>query len=167
MFATRKNRAERTTAQAWEYLSDAMASAAAGAREAGKQAATTADRANRRGHELADETSRRGRKIATRIDRRSQKLTKQASKKGHKFAGRANRAADEAWARANAAAGALAGNRQGRPWGLIAGAGLLGLVAGWAVATTARAALEREAESEQLELAETALVVTPTYEDKQ
>ncbi len=119
-----------------------------------------------RGQELADQTSRRSRKLATRVDKQSQKLARKASKKGHKVAGRASGAADEAWARANAAAGALAGHRPGRPWGLIAGIGLLGLAAGWVAATTARAALEREAENEQLELAETALVVTPTYDEK-
>ncbi|BCY06356.1 hypothetical protein [Actinoplanes sp. L3-i22] len=159
MFATRKSRAERTAGQAWDYLSAAMASA-------GGQVAGTAEWAGRGSQELAERTSRRSRKLAGRVDKRSQKLAHQASKKGHKLAGRATGAADEAWSRANAAANALAGHKPGRPWALIAGVGLLGLVAGWAAATSARAALEREAENEQVELAETALVVTPTYEEK-
>jgi hypothetical protein len=160
MFATRKNRAERTTAQAWDYLSAAMTAAgeaakAAGetAKDAGKQAAATADR-----------TSRRSRKVAAKASRKSHKLVGKASKKGSYLAGVAGGAADEAWLRANAAAGALAGRKPSRPWGLIAGIGLLGLAAGWAAASTARAAIERQAENEQLELAETAVVVTPTYE---
>jgi hypothetical protein len=173
MFATRKNRAERTAGQAWEYLSAAMASAgetarqaAATADDAGRSSRRLAGRAGRGSQELADRTSRRSRELAARVDKRSQKLAHKASKKGHKLAGRASGVADEAWSRANAAAGALAGQKPGRPWALIAGAGLLGLVAGWAAATSARAALEREAENEQVELAETALVVTPTYEDE-
>ena len=53
-------------------------------------------------------------------------------------------------------------SKPGLPWGLIIGVGLLGAALGWAAATTARAALERQAENEELELAETAVVVTPT-----
>ena len=75
------------------------------------------------------------------------------------------RPADEAWARANLAANALAGRKPGLPWGLIVGAGLLGVALGWVAATTARAAIERQAENEELELAETAVVVTPTYDN--
>ncbi|GAA2690165.1 hypothetical protein [Actinoplanes palleronii] len=174
MFTTRKSRAERTAAQAWDHLSAAMAAAGETARDAGKQAADAADRAGRgtraladRTSTLADKTSRRSRKLATRVDKKSHKLAGKASKASHELASRAGGAADEAWARANAAAGALAGNKPGRPWGLIAGVGLLGLAAGWVAASTARAALERQAENEELELAETAVVVTPTYEEKQ
>jgi hypothetical protein len=72
---------------------------------------------------------------------------------------------DEALTRAAAAADALAGRRPARPWALIAGVGLIGAVIGWAAASTARAALERQAENEEIELAETAVVVTPTYDD--
>ncbi|WIM97909.1 hypothetical protein ACTOB_001469 [Actinoplanes oblitus] len=137
MFATRKNRTERTAAEAWNHLSAAMASAG----ETGKD-------------------------TAAKVDKKSRRLARKASKKGSYLAERASGAADEAWVRANAAAAALAGRKPGRPWGLIAGIGLLGLAAGWAAASTARAAIERQAENEQLELAETAVVVTPTYDQK-
>ncbi|GIE84660.1 hypothetical protein [Actinoplanes regularis] len=163
MFATRNHRTERTASQAWEYLSAAMATAGETAKDAGKQALTTADRASRQGQRLAGDTGRRGRRLAAKANKRSHKLAHRASKKGQVLAGLAGDAADEAWTRANAAANALAGRRPGRPWGLIAGIGLLGLAAGWVAATTARAALEREAENEQLELSETAVMVTPTY----
>jgi hypothetical protein len=72
---------------------------------------------------------------------------------------------DEAVARAAAAADALAGRRPARPWGLIVAVALAGVAAGWAAASAARAALERQAENEEIELAETAVVVTPTYDD--
>ncbi|MDI6098144.1 hypothetical protein QLQ12_05950 [Actinoplanes sp. NEAU-A12] len=72
---------------------------------------------------------------------------------------------DEALARATAAADALAGRRPARPWGLILAIGLAGVAAGWAAASAARAAIERQAEDEEIELAETAVVVTPTYDD--
>jgi hypothetical protein len=39
------------------------------------------------------------------------------------------------------------------------------VAAGWAAASTVRAALERQAENEELELAETAIVVTPNYDN--
>ncbi|AEV82407.1 hypothetical protein ACWT_1389 [Actinoplanes sp. SE50] len=133
MFATRKNRAERTAGQAWEYLSAAVASAGETAKDQAGEARKAA---------------RQGRKAAAG---KAAKVNKQ----GH-------RVADEARSRATAAANALAGRKPGRPWGLLAAIGLLGLAAGWAAATTTRAALEREAENEQLELAETAVVVTPT-----
>jgi hypothetical protein len=135
MFSSQR-RAERTTAQAWEYLSSAMAAAA--------------DSANR--------TGRRGAELADRAGRRSQKLANEASR-------RATAVGNEAWSRANAAADALAGRKPGRPWALILGCTLIGAALGWAAATTARAALERQAENEELELAETAVVVTPTYDD--
>ena len=92
------------------------------------------------------------------------KLAGKASKKGLKLAGRPTGKADLAWTRANAAAAALAGRKPARPWGLIAGVGLLGIAIGWAAASSARATLERRAETEELELAETAVVVTPTYD---
>ena len=137
---SRKNRAERTAAQAWDYLSAAMATAgesARAARESARDAGKhTVGVAGKKGSKLAD-------KATTKV----------------------NSAADEAWARANAAANALAGRKPGRPWGVIAGASLVGIALGWVAATTARAALERQAENEELELAETAVVVTPTYEN--
>jgi len=131
-----KNRAERTAAQAWDYLSAAMAAAGESARAAGESAREagkhTADRAGKTGAKLAD-------KATTKV----------------------NTAADEAWTRANAAANALAGRKPGRPWRVIVGASLIGVALGWVAATTARAAIERQAENEELELAETAVVVTP------
>ncbi|MEV6306778.1 hypothetical protein AB0M02_45785 [Actinoplanes sp. NPDC051861] len=140
MFSSRKNRAERTASQAWEHLSAAMATAG----EAGKHTAGSATGA---ASDLAGRASRKSRKLADRAGDRVSYVT------------------DEALFRANAAANALAGRKPRRPWGLIAGVGLIGLAIGWAVAGTARAALERQAEEEQLELAETAIVVTPTYDE--
>jgi hypothetical protein len=142
MFAKR-NKAERTAAQAWEYLSTAMASAGGSARDAGRH---TVDMTGAKAARLADQASRQSSKLAGKASRRM------------------NAAADEAWARAHAAADALAGRRPARPWGLILGVGLLAAALGWAAANAARAALERQAEAEELELAETAVVVTPTYD---
>ena len=149
-----KGKAERTAAQAWDYLSSAMATAGESAKEAGKQTAGA-----------AGDTAV---KLAGRAGRKSQKLADKAGRKGHKLADsagqladKAGSKADEAWARASAAADALAGRRPGRPWGMIAGATLIGVALGWAAAGTVRAALERQAENEQIELAETAVVVTP------
>ena len=140
---SRKNKAERTAAQAWDYLSSAMAAAGESARDVGKH---TADGAGTQASELAGKAGRKSAKLA---DKASSKV---------------NAAADEAWARANAAANALAGRKPPRPWGLFAGIALSGAALGWAAATTARAALERKAENEELELAESAVVVTPTYD---
>ncbi|SNY34270.1 hypothetical protein [Paractinoplanes atraurantiacus] len=137
---TSKNTAERTAAQAWDYLSSAMAAAGDSAKE-------TAD-------------------LAGKAGRKARKASRKASKQSYKLAGKASDKADVAWTRANAAYGALAGRRPGRPWGLIVGVGLLGVAIGWAAASSARAALERQAENEELELAETAVVVTPTYDTK-
>ncbi|MDY7086361.1 MAG: hypothetical protein SYR96_14775 [Actinomycetota bacterium] len=145
MFSSR-TKSERTAAQAWEYLSAAMAAAGDTARDTGDKAAKLAGKASDQGHRLAG---------------KSHKL----AGKGHKLAGKASGKADLAWNRANAAAAALAGRKPSRPWGLILGAGLLGAAVGYAVATSARAALERQAEQEELELAETAVVVTPTYDN--
>jgi hypothetical protein len=153
MFAKR-NKAERTAAQAWEYLSSAMASAGDTARDAGRH---TVDATSAKASHLADRASRKSSRFAAQASKRSAKLADKASS-------RVNAAADEAWARANAAANALAGRRPGLPWGLIVGVGLLGAALGWAAANAARAALERQAEAEELELAETAVVVTPTYD---
>ncbi|MBO3738370.1 hypothetical protein [Actinoplanes flavus] len=93
-----------------------------------------------------------------------------AGRTSRKLAGRAgdrvSYVTDEAWARANAAASALAGRRPARPWGLIVAIGLVGVAVGWVAAGTARAALERQAENEEIELAETAVVVTPTYDER-
>ena len=148
---SRTHRAERTAAQAWDYLSSAMASAGDSAREAGRH---TVDVTSAKATKLANEASRKSTKLANRASRRSNKLAGRAGS-------RVNSAADEAWARANAAANALAGQKPGLPWGLIVGAGLIGFAAGWAAASAARAALERQAEQEELELAETAVIVTP------
>ncbi|GGN29049.1 hypothetical protein FHR83_007799 [Actinoplanes campanulatus] len=93
-----------------------------------------------------------------------------AGRKSRKVAGRAGDrvtyVTDEAWARANAAASALAGRRPRRPWGVIVAAGLVGIAAGWVAAGTARAALERQAENEEIELAETAVMVTPAPDER-
>lgn len=169
---SRRNKAEHTAAQAWDYLSSAMASAGDSARDAGRHTvdvtSTTASRlagqastktsllADKAGQQ-ADKASRQSAKLADRASRQSAKLADKAGT-------RVNAAADEAWSRAHAAANALAGRKPGLPWGLIIGVGLLGAAIGWAAATTARAALERQAENEELELAETAVVVTPTYD---
>ena len=109
MFSS-KSKAESTAAQAWDYLTAAMAAAGDTAKDTGDKAA---------------------------------KIAGKASDQGHK----------------------LAGKKPGTPWGLIIGVGLLGVAIGWAAASSARAALERQAEQEELELAETAVVVTPTYDD--
>jgi hypothetical protein len=140
---SRKDKAERTAAQAWDYLSSAMAAAGESARDVGKH---TAGVASAKASELA---GRAGKKSAKLADRATSKV---------------NSAADEAWTRANAAANALAGRKPPTPWRLLVGFALIGVALGWAAATTARAALERQAENEELELAETAVVVTPTYD---
>ena len=152
---SRKNKAELTAAQAWDYLSSAVTTAGDSAKEAGRH---TVDVTSNTASKLADQASRKSSKFADQAGKRSAKLSGKANKK-------LNKAADEAWARANLAANALAGNKPGLPWGLIIGVGLLGAALGWAAATTARAALERQAENEELELAETAVVVTPSYDN--
>jgi hypothetical protein len=139
-----KNKSERTAAQAWDYLSSAMAAAGESAREAGRY---TADVAGSTAAGLSDRASRTGSKLADKASRK------------------ASAARTEAWARANAAANALAGRKPGMPWLTILGFSLIGVAIGWAAATTARAALERQAENEERELAETAVVVTPTTFD--
>jgi hypothetical protein len=159
---SRTDKAERTASQAWDYLSSAMATATDSARGAGAHA--------------VDVTSAQASRLKGKAGRKSTKFSAKA-KKNALLAGAAgglagaagaaekvNAVADEALARATAAANALAGRKPGLPWGLIAGVGLLGAALGWAAATTARAALERQAEQEELELAETAVVVTPTYD---
>ena len=159
---SRTKKAERTASQAWDYLSSAMATATDSARDAGAHA--------------VDVTSAQASKLASKAGRKSAKLTARSRKDAllagatgglagaAGAAGKVNAASREAWTRANAAANALAGRKPGLPWGVIIGAGLLGAALGWAAATTARAALERQAEQEELELAETAVVVTPTYD---
>ena len=137
---SRKDRAERTAAQAWDYLSSAMAAAGESARDVGKH---TAEAAGVKASELAGKAGKTSAKLAGKA---SSKVT------------------DEAWARANAAANALAGRRPPMPWRLLVGFGLIGVALGWVAATAARAALERQAEKEELELTETAVVVTPTYD---
>lgn len=151
---SRKHKTERTAAQAWDYLLSAMAAAGESAREAGKY---TAEAASSRASDFAGRTSKRSNRLAEKASQQGFRLADKASSK-------VNSVADEAWARANAAADALAGRKPGLPWGLIAGFGLIGAALGWAAATAARAALERQAENEELELANTAVVVTPTYD---
>jgi hypothetical protein len=152
---SRKNKAERPAAQAWDYLSSAMITAGDTAREAGQH---TVDVTSSRAAQLAGQASKKSSKFAAEASRKSSKLADQASST-------VGSVADEAWARANAAANALAGRKPGLPWGLIIGAALLGAALGWAAASTARAAVERQAEAEELELAENAVVVTPNKYD--
>ena len=161
---SRKKTAERTAAQAWDYLSSAMTGAGESAKDAGKH---TADLA---GAKAAVAAATAG-KLAGKAGKQSGKLAGEAGRKSAKLADRAaarlSAVSDEAYERASLAANALAGRKPGLPWGVIVGAGLLGVALGWAVATTARAALERQAENEQLELAETdaVIVTTPTYDN--
>lgn len=149
MFAT-NSKTERTATQAWDYLASAMTSA-------GESAKDTAG-------DIADKAGKKGQKLAKKANKRSQKLRTKAEKRGQYLGAKASGAADEAWYRANAAAAALAGRKPRRSWVLVAGAGLLGVAVGWAAASSARAALERQAEEEELELADTAVVVTPGRE---
>jgi hypothetical protein len=164
--SSRKKKAEQTAAQAWDYLSSAVTTAGDSAKEVGRH---TVDVTSNTASKLADQASRKSSKFATEASKTSAKLADEAGKRSSKLSGKANKkinkAADEAWARANLAANALAGKKPGLPWGLIIGVGLLGAALGWAAATTARAALERQAENEELELAETAVVVTPSYDN--
>jgi hypothetical protein len=161
-----KNKAERTAAQAWDYLSAAMTAAGDSAREAGRY---TADVAGATASGVSGRATRTSSKLADKAGRKSSDLVGKAGKKSSKLADKASRkassAGNEAWTRANAAANALAGRKPGVPWGMIAGFSLIGIAIGWAAATTARAALERQAANEELELAETAVVVTPTTFD--
>ncbi len=159
---SRKNTAERTAAQAWDYLSSAMTGAGESAKDAGSR---TADLASAKAAAaaatatmLADKAGKQSGKLAGKAGRRSSKLADKAAAK-------LNAVSDEAFERANLAATALAGRKPGLPWGVIVGVGLLGVALGWVAATTARAALERQAENEELELAETAVVATPTYDN--
>ena len=159
---SRKNTAERTAAQAWDYLSTAMAGAGESARDAGRQ---TADLA---GAKAAIATAAAA-KLADKASRQSGKLTGKAGGRSSKLADKAtdtlSKVSDEAVARATLAANALAGRKPGVPWGLVVGVGLLGVALGWVAATTARAAVERQAVNEELELAETVVVATPTYDN--
>ena len=159
---SRKNTAERTAAQAWDYLSTAMADAGESAKDAGRQ---TVDLAGAKAA-IATATAT---KLADKAGRQSGKLAGKAGKKSSKLADRAtvtlNKASEEAYTRATLAANALAGRKPGVPWGLVIGVGLLGVALGWVAATTARAAVERQAVNEELELAETAVVATPTYDN--
>jgi cell division septum initiation protein DivIVA len=151
---SRKNRAERTAAQAWDYLLSAMTAAGGSARDVGKH---TAEAASTKASELAGKAGKTSAKLADKAGKTSAKL---ADKAGSKV----NSVTDEAWTRANAAANALAGRKPPMPWRLLVGFGLIGVALGWVAATAARAALERQAEKEELELTETAVVVTPTYD---
>src|SRR3954447_5306788 len=81
----------------------------------------------------------------------SRKAAAKADDLRQELAGRAGGTADEAWARATAALAALAGRKPHRSWGLVLGAGLAGVALGWAAASYARAALERQAQEEERE----------------
>ena len=83
----------------------------------------------------------------------------QASKAASVAGDRGQELADEAWLRASAAADALAGRRPGRPWALIALAGLAGVALGWGAAAYTRRTLALQAAEEERELAETAVIV--------
>ena len=133
---SRRSRAERTAEQAWHHLASVMAAAGSEVRSAGRG---TTDAAG-------DTASAVGAGAARLADRAGDRV---------------NRVADEAWTRAQRAADALAGHRPPTPWGTLIGAGLIGVALGWAVAATTRAARDRQAESEEIEMAETAVVVTP------
>jgi hypothetical protein len=150
---SRKKTAERTAAQAWDYLSSAMTGAGESAKDAGKH--------------TADLASAKAAVAAATATKLADKASKQSGKLADKAAARLSAVSDEAYERATLAANALAGRKPGLPWAVIVGTGLLGVALGWAVATTARAALERQAENEQLELAETdaVIVTTPTYDN--
>lgn len=153
------SKAERTAAEAWDHLSSAMASVGESARQAGSHAvdvtSTTASR-------LAGQASKKSSKFADQAGDLADLANRRGSRLAGKAGSRGRAAADEAWARASLAADALAGRKPGLPWGLIIGAGLLGAALGWAAASAARVALERQAEAEERELAEAAIVVTPT-----
>jgi hypothetical protein len=178
MFSSR-SKAERTTAQAWDYLSSAMTAAGDTAQEVGGHtadaAARFADQASKRAGKIADragqrgqEFGRRGQKLAGNAQKKAQKkgnkLAKQAGKRGSALAGVASDKADLAWSRANAAADALAGRKR-RPWGLLLGAGLVGGAIGFAAAGAIRASKEREAETHELEMAGNTVIVTPSYDE--
>ena len=151
---SRKSTAERTAAQAWDYLSSAVAAAGDSAKSAGKQ---TVKSASKRSSVLADVAGEKSTWLASEAGRRSSELADVAGS-------RAGAIADEAWARANAAANALAGRRPPLPWALIAGASLLGVALGWLAASTVQAALTRRAENEELEQAEEAITPLPTFD---
>lgn len=158
---SRRSTAERTAAQAWDYLSSAVATAGDSARSVGVHTARSAGRRGARFVDAAGDTSSRladeaGRRIS-RAGRRSATLTEAAGS-------RAGSIADEAMRRANLAADALAGRRPGLPWALLVGVGLAGVTIGWVAATTARAALARRAENDELELAENPATPMPTFE---
>ena len=179
---SKTSKAERTAADAWDYLSSAMASLGETAKDtanaaasragdlAGQASSTSQDLAGRasdysdRLSRRAGELSRKADKSSTKLRKQAKKANKKAGKRGHEFAGRAQGAAGEAWTRANAAADALAGNKPRRPWGLIAGIGLVGIAVGWMAAAAARAKLEQQAEEDELARADNAVVITPTGE---
>ncbi|GID98488.1 hypothetical protein ACFQFC_16085 [Amorphoplanes digitatis] len=159
---SRRNTAERTAAQAWDYLSSAMSTAGEGVMDAGRHTAdlagTGASAAGAHASRLTGRAGRRSSRLAHRTARRTSRLADRAGTA-------LNAVSDEAWARANLAANALAGRRPGLPWGLIVGAGLIGAALGWTAASTAQAALRRQAENEELERAETAMITTPAYDN--
>jgi hypothetical protein len=163
MFSS-KTKAERTASQAWDYLSSAMTTAGDSAREVGGQTADAAARFADQANKLADQADKRGHKLAEKANQRGSALVDLANDKSAALAGVASAKADVAWARASAAADALAGRRH-RPWGLIIGATLLGGAVGFAVAGALRAAQERAAEDGELEAADNAVIVAPSFDD--
>ncbi len=119
MFASR-SKAEGTAAQAWDYLSSAMATA----RDAGEQTADTAtwftrragrksvklgDRATRKSAELTDRATRKSTALADRATRKSTALAGQASRKSTALAGQATRKSAALADRVSRTSTALAG----------------------------------------------------------
>ncbi|HLL67024.1 MAG TPA: hypothetical protein VK453_15175 [Micromonosporaceae bacterium] len=122
--ARRTREAERVAEEAWDNLVAAMESAG-----------HTARSVTRRSVDLADEAQLKTRTTADDVQ--------------HKVGA----AADEAWRRATAAVDALAGRRAPVPWMWIAGAAVVGAVAGWVGATAVRRALAAADEEDELLLA--------------
>jgi hypothetical protein len=166
---SRKSTAERTADQAWDYLSAAVAAAGESARSQtarlSEQRAHLAEVAGERSSRIADRAAKRSAQLAGRSHKLADKAGKRGAALADQVGNRAGSVADEAWQRANAAANALAGKRPGLPWGLIIGVGVLGVTLGWVAAATARAAIARQAENDELELAETTAAPTRTFDN--
>jgi hypothetical protein len=166
---SRKSTAERTADQAWDYLSSAVAAAGDNARSQGarlsERSAHLAEVAGNRSSKLADKAAKRSAKLAGRSSKLADQAGKRSAAIADQVSSRAGSAADEAWQRANAAANALAGKKPGLPWGLIVCAGVLGVALGWAAAATARAAIARQAENDELEMAERETATIPTFDN--
>src|SRR5215207_6446831 len=110
---SRKNTAERTAAQAWDYLSSAMTGAGESAKDAGSKTANLA--------------SAKAAVAAAAAAKLADMAGKQSGKLADRAAAKLNAVSDEAFERANLAANALAGRKPGLPWGVIVGVGLLGV----------------------------------------